>query len=160
MILSSSVTQFSVYLDVFLSLHIQITKTRNDQLPHQTVFPSGFPHSARSLTILAGHPGLMCGSRKILSFAAPPKPDQSVSRCYCFISLCWFCVSHLLGHTLARWPSNCHPGTRGSPQDSFRVSGGRTIFMINLGCYWLFTFSHKQRVDFSRAHMSCDVTTN
>lgn len=23
-----------------------------------------------------------------------------------------------------------------------------------------FTFSHKQRVDFSRAHMSCDVTTN
>ena len=70
-------TQFFVYLDVFLSLHIEITKTRNNQLPHQTAFLSGFPHSARSIMIFSGHPGLMCGSCRILSFAGPPKPDQS-----------------------------------------------------------------------------------
>ena len=159
MILSSSVTQFFVYLDVFLSLHMQITKTRNDQLPHQTVFPSGFPHSARSITIFAGHPGLCVDhirfypSRRPLSLISL----QMLPFCFSVLVLCfsspWPHASPVALKLSSRdpWESpRLFQGVRGSNDfhDKFRV------------LFAFFAFSHKHRVDFSRAHMSCDVTTN
>ena len=96
--------------------------------------------------------------------AAPTHRIRSVSSCCCFVSLC--CRSGLglpplLSHPLAQCFSNCCPGTRGNPQEPLRVSWGQ-----NAACDYMkvlfafFTFSHKCTVEFSRAHMSCDITTD
>lgn len=82
-----------MYCHIALPLHIQITKTRNYQLPHQAAAP-GFPCSARSTT---SGPSPRCdvSNHLRLPFAAPPTPGPPLDAavvCPCVVlsfSISW-----------------------------------------------------------------------
>lgn len=126
-------TYFCVYLDASLSLHTQVTKTRNDQLPHPAAFPCGFPRSAGGVTIFPGRPCLMyqlrgesflCGSRHLLC-----------------LQMLLLCFSGLRLSSSAPTNSQTCQGPVGIPKSLSWWCGVKTVPVITRRCYLLFSLS-------------------